>query len=82
MPKLPARRGDQPCGWVNVPDDQNFNWFLRLHTTPKTSVTVPVRVLTQNRGWTQYFFADLTGLTQAQVNELVASNVLALQEAA
>ncbi|MET0181350.1 MAG: hypothetical protein ABW199_00540 [Caulobacterales bacterium] len=78
MTRLPAHKASEQLGWVLVPEDQHFSWFLRLQTTDKTSVTVPIKVLTKNRGWTQYFFADFDGLTSSQIEQLLANNVLSL----
>lgn len=76
MPKLPAHKSNQLTGWIRVPANQAFGWTLRLCITQKSSVTVPVRVLTKDRGWTQYYFAELDGLTQAQLDQLVANEIL------
>ncbi len=78
MPKIAARIDAQRTGWVRVPENRSFDWALRLEITPRSTVTVPVRVLTKDRGWTQYFFADLAGLTTAQLEQLVANNTLEL----
>lgn len=75
MPKIPAHRSNQQVGWVNVPAKQTFDWTLRLATAPGMSVTVPVRVMTKDRGWTQYYYADLEFLSQYQI-ELLAANRL------
>lgn len=78
MTKIPARIDDQRTGWVRVPANRSFDWALRLEITPRTTVTVPVRVHTRDRGWTQYFFADLAGLNASQLEQLVANNTLEL----
>lgn len=79
MPKLAAYRSKAFTGWIRVPEDQGFGWVLRLSITHRSSVTVPVRVLTKDRGWTQLFFADLDGLTQSQLEQLVANDILVPQ---
>lgn len=75
MPKLMAHKSNQPAGWIRVPENLSFGWALRLPLEAHLSVTVPVRVHTRDRGWTQYFYADLDGLTQSQLNALVANNM-------
>ncbi|GAN00481.1 hypothetical protein U91I_04147 [alpha proteobacterium U9-1i] len=58
-----------------MPEHENFGWALRLQLAPHSSVTVPVRVQTRDRGWTQYFFADLDSLSQAQLDQLAANDL-------
>lgn len=76
MPKLAAYKSKEFAGWIRVPDNQAFGWVLRLNISHRSSVTVPVRVLTKDRGWTQYFFAELDGLTTSQLELLVANDFL------
>lgn len=75
MPKLSARRGNRQAGWIKVPEQQGFGWSLRLFYGPKSSVTVPIRVHTADRGWTQYFFAELDSLTETQLEMLAANQI-------
>jgi hypothetical protein len=81
MAKLMAHKSNQPVGWIQVPENQNFGWALRLPLATHLTITVPVRVHTRDRGWTQYYFAELDGLTQAQLDALVANNMYEPAEA-
>lgn len=76
MPKLPAYRANEFAGWIRVPENLGFGWVLRIPVTSRASVTFPVRVRTQDRGWTQFFFAELDGLASWQLDELVANDIL------
>lgn len=76
MPKLPAYRFNAMIGWVQIPENQGFGWGLKLRMSERASVTVPVRVQTKDRGWTQYFYAELDCLSQWQVDQLVFSQAL------
>ncbi len=76
MPKLPAYRSNQLTGWVSIPEKQGFGWVLRLTLSNRLSVSVPVRVKTQDRGWTQFFYAELDGLTPWQLDQLEARRIL------
>jgi hypothetical protein len=76
MPQLPAYRFGQPIGWVRIPERQGFGWILRLPTSERTSVSAPVRVQTKDRGWTQFFYVELDGLTAWQLDQLMAQRLL------
>jgi hypothetical protein len=82
MPKLPAYRANELAGWIQVPANEGFGWTLRLRISQRSSVTVPIRVLTKDRGWTQIYFAELDGLAQSQLDELVANQILNRDDAA
>lgn len=75
MPRLAAHRANQFAGWIHVPEHQGFAWVLRLTVTPRISVTLPIRVHTQDKGWTQYFFAELDGLAAWQIEAMIANNL-------
>jgi hypothetical protein len=76
MPKLPAYRFNTMIGWVQIPENQGFGWGLKLRMSERTIVTVPVRVQTRDRGWTQFFFAELDCLSQWQLDQLVFNQVI------
>ncbi|MBL9065710.1 MAG: hypothetical protein JNN10_05405 [Sphingopyxis sp.] len=80
MPKLLAYRFKQPLGWVQIPETMGFGWGLQLRLSERSSVTVPVRVQTRDRGWTQFFYAELDCLSEWQVDQLVFNKVLTPSE--
>jgi hypothetical protein len=79
MPELVAQRNDQAIGRIVIPDNVPFTWFLVLTLSARSSITVPVRMANQDKGWTRFFFADLSALPKAQVDALIANGVLKLE---
>lgn len=75
MPRLAAHKANQFAGWIQVPEHQGFAWILRLTVTPRISVTLPIRVHTQDKGWTQHFYAELDGLAAWQIEAMIANNI-------
>lgn len=73
MARIEAHRNGRKAGWIHIPPNRTFDWTLRLQTAPGESVTVPIRVMTKDRGWTQYYYADLTVLSQYQIDLLTAN---------
>lgn len=73
MPRISAHRGNRRIGWVNIPPNRTFDWTLRLQTAPGESVTVPIRVMTKDRGWTQYYYADLDCISSYQLDLLTVN---------
>ncbi len=82
MTMIEARKNKTAIGRVRVPHNQNFSWTLRLYMSSEASVTVPIRTAILDRGWTQYFFADLDALAPSQISLLARSGVLELDRVA
>jgi hypothetical protein len=76
MPTIAALRRDRLIGRIAIPNHTAFTWFLAVPLLGRTRLTVPVRVLTQDKGWTQLCCADLTSLSDSQIELLIANGVL------
>lgn len=76
MLRIPAHTAAGPIGWLQIPEKQHFSWTLRIEPTPRTLVMVPVKAQSQDRGWTHYYYADISTLTPAQIDLLLATRWL------
>jgi hypothetical protein len=50
MPTIAALRRDRLIGRIAIPSHTAFTWFLTVPPLGRTRLTVPVRVLTQDKG--------------------------------